>query len=184
MTGNFEHENWHISPSVGIIYFEETQFAYTDTNGYDIGEQTNSLGTINFGPMINYTFNTKNGMVIRVLAGIKGVWDFESPDMFDVNWEAVGTEGLRARAKTGLYMRNERGFAMQATYTYDGIGVDDWESHTGELIFNLPLPLPAMKGANIQLSYSVAGMNVWDGVNDQTDSNEYAVKCMFSVPLP
>ncbi|MES9858897.1 MAG: Ig-like domain-containing protein, partial [Sedimenticola sp.] len=183
LTGSFDHDRWHVAPSLGWNYFEEKQKAYTDNNGFRIGEQTASLGSLNFGPTASYTLReTDDGLLIRPLVGLKGVWDFDAPDITAVNGLAVGTEGLRAQLKVGINLRTVKGLTFQGSYIYDGIGVSDFESHTAELILSMPLRSSALpKGSSIRGSYSLQGINY---LNSFEQNSEDAQSAKLSVDIP
>ncbi len=168
---------------MGWNYFGEKQKAYTDNNGFRIGEQTASLGSLNFGPTASYTLReTDDGLLIRPLVGLKGVWDFDAPDITAVNGLAVGTEGLRAQLKVGINLRTVKGLTFQGSYIYDGIGVSDFESHTAELILSMPLRSSALpKGSSIQGSYSLQGINY---LNSFEQDSEDAQSAKLSVDTP
>jgi len=175
LTGSYDSGLWHISPSIGLVYFEETQKAYTDSNGFRIGEQTFDLGSLNFGPTVTYRIKRPNGMVIRPLIGLKGIYDFNSTDIRDVNGLAIGTDDFRAQLTVGLNVITSGGSTLQATYTHDGIGVSDFESNTGEIIFSTPINRLS-DGASLQGSYSLNGAGQFDD-----DVNQ---DVMLSVKIP
>ncbi|MEW7978310.1 MAG: Ig-like domain-containing protein, partial [Candidatus Sedimenticola endophacoides] len=186
LTGNFEHGRWRITPELGLNYFEEEQQAYTDSNGFRIGAQTNALGSLIFGPTARYTLReTPDGTVIRPLIGLKGVWDFESPDITDVNGTAVGTEGLRAQLKLGVNLRTASGTLFEGSYTYDGIGVSDFESHTGEFIIHWPLNIPGLpEGASLRSSYSLqSSVSIRDALGLGGDSGGYKAGLNLTIPF-
>ncbi|OQX36840.1 MAG: hypothetical protein B0D96_03295, partial [Candidatus Sedimenticola endophacoides] len=185
LTGNFEHGRWRISPELGLNYFEEEQQAYTDSNGFRIGAQTNALGSLIFGPTARYTLReTPDGTVIRPLIGLKGVWDFESPDITDVNGTAVGTEGLRAQLKLGVNLRTASGTLFEGSYTYDGIGVSDFESHTGEFVIHWPLNIPGLpEGASLRSSYSLQSVSIRDALGLGGDSGGYKAGLNLTIPF-
>ena len=169
---------------MGLNYFEETQEAYTDNNGFRIAEQTSAVGSLSFGPTVSYTMTGDEGQTIKPLVGLKGVWDFEAPDIVDVNGLAVGTEGLRAQAKVGLSITSAGGTTVQGSYTYDGIGVSDFESHTGELTMSVPISLPGMpKGATLQGSYSLQGSDLFNSLGSGTGDDVHSGKISVTVPL-
>jgi hypothetical protein len=183
LTGSFDYGEWNISPSVGLGYFEETQKEYTDSNGFVIGEQTFSLGTLDFGPTFTYTYRNDDGLLIKPQFGIKGIWDFDAPDITDVNGIAIGTEDLRAKLKLGLTVRLPSGASMHGSYSYDGIGVSDFESHTGQLAFGVPLGASWLpKGSMFQGSCAIQGVDTIGSFNQSNRDEDYKVN--FSVNIP
>jgi outer membrane autotransporter protein len=183
LTGSFDYGDWNIRPSVGLSYFEETQEEYTDSNGFVIDEQTFSLGTLDFGPTFTYTYRNDDGLLIKPLIGIKGIWDFDAPDILDVNGIAVGTEELRAKLKLGLSMRLPSGTSMHGSYSYDGIGVSDYESHTGQLAISVPIGASWLpKGSMFQGSCAIQGVNSFSNLNQADSDEDYKVN--FSLKIP
>ncbi len=177
LTGNYQLDNWNIKPAVGLSYFEETQKAYTDNNGFRIGKQTLELGSLSFGPTVTYTIKGADGSYIKPLAGLKGIWDFDSPDIYDANGISRGTEDLRAQVKIGLDICMSNGTSIRGSYTYDGIGTSDFESHTGELSMVMPLKLRGIPdGATLQASYFQNGL-------DLSDNSDNSAKLSVKIPL-
>ncbi len=184
LTGSFDYGKWNLSPAVGLSYFEETQQEYTDSNGFIIGEQTFSLGTLDFGPTISYTYQDDDGLLIKPQIAIKGIWDFDAPDILDVNGLAVGTEGLRAKLKVGLNMIMPNGASIYGSYSYDGIGVSDFESHTGQLAVSIPFDVSWLpKNTLLQGSCSVQGINVFDRLDQNGANEDYDVQLSVKIPL-
>lgn len=178
LTGSYEKGNWHIAPALGLNYFKETQEAYTDSNGFSIGEQTVELGTLTFGPTLTYRMQSNDGLKLRPFMGIQGVWDFRAPDIFDVNGIATGTEDLRGKVKLGLNLLNGRGMTFLLTYSYDGIGLSDYESQTGELVVNIPLAAQGLpKGSTLRGFYSL------QDISSLISENLQQTKLELSIPF-
>ncbi|MGB0734067.1 MAG: autotransporter outer membrane beta-barrel domain-containing protein, partial [Pontibacterium sp.] len=70
LTGSFDHKQWHIAPSAGLVYFEEEQKEYTDSNGLIIDAQTSRLGSFNFGPTVYYQLENTGGTTFRPMFGL------------------------------------------------------------------------------------------------------------------
>src|SRR5262249_40797902 len=60
-TGDFHEGAWTFAPHAGLIYFEEHQQAYVDSNNIYIPGQTATLGRLMFGPKIGYQFEARDG---------------------------------------------------------------------------------------------------------------------------
>lgn len=129
-TGDFSLKGWSINPSVAVIYYEETQEAYTDSLNIDIPEQTVALGRATFGPRVSKTFETSKGLSVTPSLGVRGVWDFEQADIVDLNTGfAVGTNELRARMEAGVSADLAGGTNISAEGFYDGIGAESFEAY-------------------------------------------------------
>lgn len=185
LTGSYNRGKWNIKPALGLLYVEETQEAYTDSTNTRIQSQTASLGRLTFGPTVSYTINGANGGTIKPLFGIIGVWDFDAPDINGVGGTTHGTEGLRAKAKLGITVINANGMAIQGVYTYDGIGLNDYESHTGELTVSMPLNTRYLpNGSSLNASYSVTAADLLSGGISQLDNEDiHSGKVSVTLPL-
>lgn len=184
LTGVLDYDDWQINPSLGLVYFEEEQKEYVDSTSTTIAAQTNSLGSLSFGPTAYYTIKQGDGTVIKPMFGLKGVWDFDAPDITDVNGNAVGTDGLRGQAKIGLNATLEDGSTMQGSYVYDGIGVSAFESHTLEFVFNKPIQISGLpKGSNLRGTYSMIGDDLVESLTDLSDSNGQTLALEISIPF-
>ncbi|MCP4337647.1 MAG: hypothetical protein GY799_01880, partial [Desulfobulbaceae bacterium] len=140
--------------------------------------QSVELGTLSFGPKIVYMANSYNGLKIHPFMTAKGLWDFKAPDIFDINGIASSTEELRAQVGFGISILTDQGINVKASYTYDGIGIDDYESHAAELstiVFLKGSRYP--KGSSISASYSVQNVPNLLSVNSQ------AAKVQLNIPL-
>jgi len=141
LTGDFNLANLRILPSVGVIYFEEEQKAYTDSLDVFIPGQTVSLGRVTFGPKINTSFTTTHGGVISPHIGIKGIWDFDKAEIVDVTTglAAGSDDDLRARVEAGLTARMVGGWTLSGEGFYDGIGADRLSIYGGSVSLTVPL---------------------------------------------
>lgn len=140
-TGDFKAANWHFAPHVGVIYFEESQDAYTDSLNVFIPGQTISLGRLTFGPKISTTIETTDGTIISPHLSLKGIWDFDKAEIVDLDTGiAMGSsEELRARVEGGLSVQMSNGWSLNGEGFYDGIGVNDLEAYGGSIKLSVPL---------------------------------------------
>ncbi|MEW8014244.1 MAG: hypothetical protein AB2807_05505, partial [Candidatus Sedimenticola endophacoides] len=107
-----------------------------------------------------------------------------SPDITDINGTAVGTEGLRAQLKLGVNLRTAPGTLFEGSYTYDGIGVSDFESHTGEFVIHWPLNIPGFpEGASLRSSYSLQSASIRDALGLGSDSGGYKAGLKLTIPF-
>jgi len=182
VTGHFEYGNWTYTPAMGVIYMEEEQQSYADSNGLLINSQLFELGSFSFGPAITYTFRGADGSYVRPMLGIKGVWDFAAPDITDVNGLSAGTEEeLRGKATAGLTLVTQGGMRFQGKYTYDGIGISDYESHSVEFSFVIPLG-SKQGGASLVGSYSLQATDlasIWSSEIDDMQTGKISLTVPF-----
>lgn len=76
--------DWHLTPGLSVVYFEEEQNRYTDSLGIEIPEQTVSLGRLMFGPEAAYHLQLDEDWWIRPQLGLQGIWDFADAEVVDV----------------------------------------------------------------------------------------------------
>ncbi|MEM9359145.1 MAG: autotransporter outer membrane beta-barrel domain-containing protein [Pseudomonadota bacterium] len=140
LTGDFTFGGVHIAPHVGVIYFEEKQKAYTDSNGYTIAAQTVELGRLTFGPKFSTSFRRPDGTTIAPFVAINGIWDFKRTDQVDIDTglAVTGSDKFRARTEAGLSIRLPQGVAITGEGFYDGIGADGYNAYGGSLKVGMP----------------------------------------------
>ena len=140
-TGDFQQGNWRFSPHIGVIYFEEQQKSYTDSNSVVIDAQTISLGRLTFGPKVSTSFETSSGVILAPYVGLTGIWDFEKAEIVDVTTGlATGSsDDLRARVEGGVTMNLANGWTLNGEGFYDGIGVADLDAYGGSVKLTVPL---------------------------------------------
>jgi hypothetical protein len=135
------------------------------------------LGSLNFGPTVYYTYQTVNGWRIKHMFGLKGLYDFISPDISDLIGIAVGTDNLRAQSKVGVSIATVSGTTISASYSYDGIGVSDYHAQSAEFSISVPLQIRgAPDGISLNGSYSLIGI---DAANANLDHN-----AMVTIKMP
>ena len=140
LTGDLNFGRLHIAPHVGVVYFEEEQKAYTDSNGYTIGSQTVALGRFSFGPKFSTSFTRPDGVTIAPHIAVQGIWDFKPTDQVDIDTGLAlsGTDKLRARAEAGLSIRLPQGMSITGEGFYDGIGSNGYNAYGGSLRVGVP----------------------------------------------
>ncbi len=141
LTGDFQWGEVSFMPHVGVIYFSETQKAYRDSLGIAIPGQTVSLGRLTFGPRFKYNMSLADGTVIVPEFGVKGIWDFDKADRFDLTTGLATGEGgdLRARVEAALTVQMTNGWSLQGEGFYDGLGAGGYQSYGGGVNLRLPL---------------------------------------------
>ncbi len=141
LTGDYRFGNVMLQPHIGMIYFHETQKAYTDSLNIAIPSQTISLGRLTFGPKIGYMIHGSDGSVITPHVGIMGIWDFDKAEVVDLatGLPAGSNADIRGRIEGGITVSLPNGMSLQGEGFYDGIGARDTEAYGGRLKFNLPL---------------------------------------------
>ncbi|NQY97033.1 MAG: autotransporter outer membrane beta-barrel domain-containing protein [Henriciella sp.] len=96
VTGSAQFSKASLRPQIGLIYFEETQLAYDDSNGIYIASQDISLGRLTFSPNLSQSWAQPDGTSFSMNWNLKGIWDFDTADLVDVD------TGLLARSDAEL----------------------------------------------------------------------------------
>lgn len=130
-----------MSPQVGLIYFEERQNAFLDSNGLVIPEQEISLGRLTFSPNFSRSFTTPNEDMLTANWTVTGIWDFDTADLINIDTGLIADSNadLRARTEFGLALRMRNGLSFGADGFYDGIGVNDYQAYGGTISLSIPL---------------------------------------------
>jgi outer membrane autotransporter protein len=139
LTGNWRFGNIRLTPSAGVTYVEEKQHSYVDALGVFIPSQTVSLGRFAVGPEIAYRFVTGSGATIEPHVSLKGIWDFDKPDVATVGGLILAGDDLSARLQAGLLARAPSGWSFRGVVSYDGVGSSQFNSIGGQVWLNVPL---------------------------------------------
>jgi len=138
LTGNWVFGNFRFTPSAGVTYASERQLAYIDSLGVSIPSQTVSLGRLSVGPEIAYRWFS-NGVMYEPQASLKGVWDFQRPDVPTVSGLVVSPDALHARGELALLAKSASGFSVRGAVAYDGIGTNNFHDVSGRIWVSVPL---------------------------------------------
>jgi outer membrane autotransporter protein len=141
LTGGLQLSKASLRPQVGLIYFEETQLGYDDSNGIYIPSQDISLGRLTFSPNLYQTWQLENGSTIAMHLDLQGIWDFDTADLVDIDTGILARSNaeLRARTESGLSFNLVNGMRLQASGFFDGIGVRDYSAYGGTVSVTIPL---------------------------------------------
>lgn len=144
LTGNWSFGQLAVTPSVGVIYVEESSDAYVDSVGNLIRGQSVRLGRLTFGPEFRYTERTEDGAILQPHVSFTGMWDFDQEDdadLADVGGLLVSDDDFRVKIEGGVLAHNPNFSAasFRATLSYDGVGADDFSAWGGQLWVNWPL---------------------------------------------
>ena len=139
LLGSMAIDDLTVRPELSVIYWEETQEAYTDSLANLIAENTQTLGEVRFGPSFAKHLDLGEGVFIEPSVGVSGVYNFAVDNNANPHGFALGDNDIRARLDLGLNMRNEEGLLILLTGFYDGIGIDNYESYGGSARVTIPL---------------------------------------------
>jgi hypothetical protein len=139
LTGNWNWQDFRLTPSVAVDYVQEHQRNYTDSMAILIPGQTISLGRLSFGPEIARRFIGSDGTAYEPLASLVGQWDFANPQFASLTGQPVSGDSFHAMAQAGLLARGTNGFSMRVVGKYDGVGSTSFHALGGEIWLNIPL---------------------------------------------
>ena len=139
LTGNWVFGNFRFTPSAGVTYASEHQLGYIDSLGVSIPSQTVSLGRLSVGPEVAYRWFGAGGLMYEPQFSLKGVWDFQRPDVPTVSGLVVSPDALHARAELALLAKAANGFSLRGAVAYDGIGTSNFHDVSGRLWLSFPL---------------------------------------------
>lgn len=130
LTGDFEHGLFVINPFVQAIYMEERQNDYTDTLGNLIGEQTVSLGRVNFGPKIRMEVSAQDGTITTTpYIKLEALYDFRGGQRVDFDGQLIDEDRLRGRFTGGFSLISAAGWNVSAEGFSDGHGQSALEAY-------------------------------------------------------
>jgi outer membrane autotransporter protein len=139
LSGNWVYDAWRITPSAELAYANESQNAFTNSAGTFVPGQDVSLGRLQFGPELGYRFARTADTFIEPFAAIKGVWDFDNPNVAIIDGFTVGPGDFWGRLEGGLNVTTAGGWLVRGLASWDGVGSDDYNGYTLQGIVNVPL---------------------------------------------
>lgn len=139
LTGNWNIDRLRVSPSVGVIYVEESQDTYVDSIGNTIFGQSAHIGRLTFGPEFGYPIPMSNGNVLEPHISFTGMWDFDKTGHAEFDEAIASTDDFRVKVEGGLILKSYDGISLRGTVSYDGLGASDYEAWGGQLWANVPL---------------------------------------------
>lgn len=139
VSGNWQWDQWRVTPSAELAYVEERQKAFTNSASVFIAGQDVSLGRLQFGPEVGYRFAHTTQLLIEPFAAIKGVWDWDNPNVQIIDGFVVGPGDFWGRLEGGLNVLSLDGMVIRGLVSWDGVGSGDYSGYTFQGIANVPL---------------------------------------------
>ena len=139
LAGNWYHAAWRFTPSAELAYVEESADAFTNSAGTFVPGQDVSLGRLQFGPEFGYRFAHTADTFIEPFAAIKGVWDFDNPNVAIIDGFVVGPGDFWGRLEGGLNVMTAGGTYVRGSASWDGVGASDYSGYTLQGTVNVPL---------------------------------------------
>jgi outer membrane autotransporter protein len=131
-TGAFLFGSLRLTPTAGVLYFNEQQDGYTESSGVSVSEQTVSLGRLSSGMEIGYTLGQEYiGFGLEPYTRFAGEWDFVRPDAAALtSGETIRPGPYGANLAGGLNLFNDEGLSGKFEGSLDSIGRADYENFT------------------------------------------------------
>ena len=139
LSGNWVQDAWRFTPSAELAYVTENEDAFTNSAGTFVPGQDVSLGRLQFGPEVGYRLAHTADTFIEPFAAIKGVWDFDNPNVAIIDGFAVGPGDFWGRLEGGLNVVTTDGWLVRGLASWDGVGSSDYSGYTLQGIVNVPL---------------------------------------------
>jgi outer membrane autotransporter protein len=139
LAGNWLYDAWRITPSAELAYGQENADAFTNSSGTFVPGQNVSLGRLQFGLEVGYRFAHMPGMFLQPFAAIRGVWDFDNPNVSIIDGIVVGPGDFHGRLEGGLTLLTSGGIAVRGSASWDGVGASDYSGYTLQGTLNVPL---------------------------------------------
>jgi outer membrane autotransporter protein len=139
LAGNWTYDAWRITPSAELAYITESADTFTNSAGIFVSGQDVSLGRLQFGPEIGYRFADTANTFIEPFAAIKGVWDFENPNVVIVDDFVVGPDAFWGRLEAGLNVATTSGWSVRGLAAWDGLGASNYNGYTLQGTVNVPM---------------------------------------------
>ncbi|WP_171988062.1 autotransporter outer membrane beta-barrel domain-containing protein [Hyphomicrobium sp. NDB2Meth4] len=139
LAGNWMYDAWRITPSADLAYISESADAFTNSAGNFVAGQSVSLGRLQFGPEIGYRFAHTADTFFEPFAAIKGVWDFDNPNVSIIDGYVVGPGDFWGRLQGGLNVMTTNGWNVRGLASWDGLGAGDYNGYTLQGTINVPL---------------------------------------------
>lgn len=139
LSGNWQYDAWRITPSAELAYVKESADAYTNSAATFVPGQSVALGRLQFGPEVGYRFVHTPDSFIEPFGAIRGVWDFDNPDVEIINGYVVGPGDFWGRLEGGLNWMTASGLYVRGSATWDGMGAGDYNGYTLQGTVNVPL---------------------------------------------
>ena len=139
LAGNWLYDAWRVTPSAELAYVTESQEAFTNSAGAFVAGQDVSLGRLQFGPEFGYRIRQTADAFIEPFAALKGVWNFDNPNVAIIDGLTVGPDDFWGRLEGGLNVTTVSGWNVRGLASWDGVGSSDYSGYTLQGIINVPL---------------------------------------------
>ncbi len=139
LTGNHNFGDFRFTPTASVTWFKETSKAYISKTGVPIPKTELKLGRAELKPEIAWRHDLSDGAWWESQFAVSAIWDFERPEILEIQGLALPTEEFRGRAEGGVQFNWKNGNSLRFSASYDGIGADGYEAYGAGIWFDMPL---------------------------------------------
>lgn len=139
LAGNWQYYAWRITPSAELAYIKESSDSYTNSGGTFVAAQDVALGRLQFGPEVGYRFVHSADSFIEPFGAIRGVWDFDNPNVAIIDGYVVGPGDFWGRLEGGINWVTSSGLFVRGSATWDGMGAGAYNGYSLQGTINVPL---------------------------------------------
>jgi hypothetical protein len=93
---------------------------------------------LTFGPEIGYRY-LHGATIIEPFGSLKGVWNFDQPDVAIIDGFVVSPGDFWGRLEGGVAIVAPEGWCVRGGASWDGIGANDYSGYTLQGTLNVPL---------------------------------------------
>jgi opacity protein-like surface antigen len=175
LTGNWRHDAFRFTPSIGVTYFNERQLGYVDSLNVFIPSQSISLGRLSFGPEFGYRFVTSANTIVEPHIAVTGLWDFVKDRTMTIQGVVTGVQDIRAKIQGGVLIKNSNDLSMRWTVSYDGIGDRSLNVYGAQLWLSAPLVANNLPAARARAPFDWTGryLGAHFGLSHANFGNEF-----------
>jgi outer membrane autotransporter protein len=142
LAGRLDLGGWVFRPSVSVAYVEDVAASYVDTFGIAIPEVRSGLGQAKAGPQFDSHYQVSRRIALEPRLGLHVISNFGATTaaggLGQVDGTNTGPIGTRARGEIGLNTLTTRGFGIDLSGSYDGIGATDYSAFAGRVMVRVP----------------------------------------------
>lgn len=121
LNGTYSVGSFRLLPKVGVLYMEEDQDGYRETNGTSVAGNTITLGRAYAGGRVGYAMGTMMPYLKLI-----GEWDFEHPDSLAIgNGTFTNDEDFGAQVGVGVDFFSAGPLSGTVETSYNSLGRDD-----------------------------------------------------------
>ena len=143
LTGRWLVGAWVLRPSATLAYIEDVAAGYTDTFNVVVPQVKSRLGQARIGPEVGYRRQLGPQVVVEPRAGLLLISNFAGDTIAAGIGQIIGGNGGRAgtrgRAEFGVRVSTLKGFGVDFSGSYDGIGANDYPAVTGRAMVHVSL---------------------------------------------